>query len=55
MKSDPVNPGARLCPQDQPQQPRNCNGLFSFESSRIGHVLRLVLRTQPRSVTGVPQ
>lgn len=42
-------PGPRLCPQDQLQQVDESKALEYFRRLGYSDVLRLVLRTQPRS------
>ena len=45
-----IRPGARLCPKDQPQRIRNPMAYRKISNPlRDEDVLRLVLRTQPRS------
>ena len=39
----------RGCGADQPQRPRNVEVVECFSRPPIGHALRLLLRTQPRS------
>jgi len=44
-------PGPRLCPQDQSQRVGSARRAAKSSACRHSHVLRLVLRTQPRSRT----
>ena len=49
----PVVNGARLCAEHQPQRVQRCRGQELFHALLKRHPLRLVLRTQPRSVSVV--